>query len=74
MGRPVSVFFVVEEAVCVLAARVDDVAADHALLAEEAVAQEPLLAAAAVVPARRCRVWHAHSVLGVAVVLHDIWI
>ena len=39
-NKPVSVLLVVEEAVGVLAARVDDVAADDALLAEVAVALE----------------------------------
>ena len=68
---PVSVLLVVEEALCVPAAGVDDVAADDALLAEDPVAQEALLAAAPVVAAaaNRMRVGDAHSVLGVAVVL-----
>ena len=68
---PVSVLLVVEEAVCVPAAGVDDVAADDALLAEEPVAQEALLAPAPVATAANTQegVGHAHSVLGVAVVL-----
>ena len=68
---PVSVLLVVEEALGVPAAGVDDVAADDALLAEEPVAQEAILAAATVaVPAKAKEgVGDAHSVLGVAVVL-----
>ena len=58
---------VVEEALGVPAAGVDDVAADDALLAEEPVAKEALLATATVmVPGW---VGDAHAVLGVAVVL-----
>ena len=55
-----------------LAAGVDNVAADDALLAEVAVAQETVLAAAPV-PASRQRVRDAHPVLGVAVVLQGIF-
>ena len=72
---PVTVLLVVEEALGVPAAGVDDVAADDALLAEEPVAQEAILAAATVVVLANAKgvVGDAYSVLGVAVLLSGGW-